>query len=324
MRELKDKLPHTWEPFLARFGRFTEIQALAVEPLLAGNNCILISATASGKTEAALAPILERYKRDMVGSPKSYYRRQKGDSPIGGLGLSIIYIVPTRALTRDLARRVELPLERIAVRMQVKTGDEPALKAHRPPELLLTTPESLDSLLANSPRMLKDVRAVILDEIHLYDNTVRGDQLRILLNRLRRIKRYALSRGDILSGHLQFCALSATVDSPQSVAERYFVDPVVIKAGTRREIDAELIAMESMESLRLLFADLQRRAVRKVLAFCNRRAECEQIGAPVSPRLCIRQSCVYASRKPGCARPAAGGKRVFNGRCRPLLHDFNT
>lgn len=264
MYELKEKLAHTWEAFLARFGRFTEIQALAVEPLLQGKNCMLVSATASGKTEAAIAPILERYKQYTARSSAS-------------LGLSVVYIVPTRALTRDLARRLEQPLERIAVRMQVKTGDEPALNRHRPPELLLTTPESLDSLLANSPRMLKDVRAVILDEIHLYDNTARGDQLLILLNRMRRIKRYALERGDIRRDHLQFCGLSATVDDPQGMAERYFADPVIIKTSGRREINAELIAMESAESLRPLFAELQRRAVKKVLAFCNRRAECEEL-----------------------------------------------
>jgi ATP-dependent helicase Lhr and Lhr-like helicase len=265
MPELKEKLPHTWEALLARFGRFTEIQALAIEPLLAGKNCILVSPTASGKTEAALAPILERYKQNIF----------ELRSP--GFRLGIVYIVPTRALTRDLARRLEQPLSRVAVRAQVKTGDEPALSRERPPELLLTTPESLESLLANSPRMLKDVRAVILDEIHLCDNTVRGDQLRLLLNRLRRIKRYALSRGDIRSDQLQFCALSATVDDAQSVAARYFVDPVVIKTGGRRELDAELIAMEGIESLALLFADLQSRAVKKVLAFCNRRAECEEL-----------------------------------------------
>ncbi len=265
MPDLKNKLPHTWEALLARFGRFTEIQALAIEPLLAGNNCILISATASGKTEAALAPILERHKQNID-------RNRAYDSC-----LNIVYIVPTRALTRDLARRLEQPLDRIAVSMRVKTGDEPALNRRRPPELLLTTPESLDSLLANSPRMLKDVSTVILDEIHLCDNTPRGDQLRILLNRLRRIKRYALARGDVGNDRMQFCALSATVDDPQSVASRYFADPIIVKAGGRRDLDAELIAMESIDSLRLLLADLKRRAFKKVLAFCNRRAECEEL-----------------------------------------------
>jgi ATP-dependent Lhr-like helicase len=290
MHELKDKLPHTWEALFARFGRFTEIQALAVEPLLAGKNCILISATASGKTEAALAPILERHKqysirnsasglhRPLSRHRTSYSRRRTPDTEHRTPeGPGIIYVVPTRALTRDLARRLEQPLDQLAVRMQVKTGDESALNHNRLPEFLLTTPESLDSLLANSPRVLKDARAVILDEIHLYDNTVRGDQLRILLNRMRRIKRYALSRGDIQSDQLQFCALSATVSDPQNVAARYFADPVVIKTGGRREVDAELMAMEGTESLRLLFADLQRRAVKKVLAFCNRRADCEEL-----------------------------------------------
>ena len=297
MHELRDKLPHTWEAFLARFGRFTEIQTLAVEPLLAGKNCILISATASGKTEAALAPILERYKQNIVRGQKSAVRSRRlglkspnHEPQTSDLGLSVVYIAPTRALTRDLARRFEQPLERIAMRMQVKTGDESPLNRHRPPELLLTTPESLDSLLASSPRMLKDVRAVILDEIHLYDNTVRGDQLRILLNRLRRIKSYALSLGDIRSDQLQFCALSATVVDPQSVAARYFTDPVVIKTGGRRELDAELIAMQSTESLRLLFADLQRRDVKKVLAFCNRRAECEELAH------LFRQGSVFGNR----------------------------
>src|ERR1044072_1948831 len=113
MHKLKEKLPRTWEAFLARFGRFTEIQALAVEPLLEGKNCMLVSATASGKTEAAIAPILERYKQHTARSS-------------AGSGLSVVYVLPARALTRDLARRLERSVQRIAVRMQVKTGDEPA------------------------------------------------------------------------------------------------------------------------------------------------------------------------------------------------------
>src|SRR5205085_4725086 len=120
LRELKEKLPHTWSPFLARFGRFTEIQALAVEPLLAGKNCMLVSATASGKTEAALMPLIERLKCDST--------RKSHNS------LQLVYVVPTRALTRDLARRLGQPLEQLAIALQIKTGDEPALKPHRPPQ----------------------------------------------------------------------------------------------------------------------------------------------------------------------------------------------
>lgn len=262
LQKLKEKLPHTWSAFLARFGRFTDIQALAVEPLLEGKNCILVSSTASGKTEAALMPIIERLKQT---------EKLKTQN-----SLQLIYVVPTRALTRDLTRRLKQPLEQLAIAMQIKTGDEPALKLNRPPQLLLTTPESLDSLLANRPRMLKDVRAVILDEIHLLDNTARGDGLRILLNRLRRLRRYAFSRGDSLTEEVQFCALSATVPEPIAVAERYFRKPVVIQSEGQRRFDAELIEMNGSQSLLNLFAEFQRRAIRKVLAFCNSRAECEE------------------------------------------------
>jgi ATP-dependent helicase Lhr and Lhr-like helicase len=262
LHKLKEKLPHTWSAFLARFSRFTEIQALAVEPLLAGKNCMLVSSTASGKTEAALMPIIERIKHNQTHESRN--------------GLRLVYVVPTRALTRDLARRLAQPLEQLAIHMQIKTGDEPPLKLARPPHLLLTTPESLDSLLANRPRMLKDVRAIVLDEIHLLDNTARGDQLRILLNRLRRLRRYACSRGESPTDEVQFCALSATVPDPLTIAARYFREPVVVQTEGQRRFDAELIEMRGTESLLKLFADFQRRGIRKVLAFCNSRAECEQ------------------------------------------------
>ncbi len=266
-RQLKEKLPHSWDAFFARFGRFTDIQAQAIEPLLAGRNCVLVAATASGKTEAALAPLIERHKHDKTFASK----------------LSLLYLVPTRALARDLARRLTQPLEKLALNLRVKTGDEPSLNANRPPTLLITTPESLDSLLANAPRMLKDLRAVVIDELHIFDNTVRGDQLRILLNRLRRLKSYAFARGNTASEALQYCALSATIHDPATVAARYFNDAQVIQVAGQRAIDAELIELEQPETLLQLFAGLQKRGVKKVLAFCPSRAECEQWAYGVKP-----------------------------------------
>ncbi|MEW6126464.1 MAG: DEAD/DEAH box helicase [Acidobacteriota bacterium] len=261
LHSLKAKLPHTWGAFLGRFGRFTEIQKLAIEPILAGKNCLLIASTASGKTEAALMPLIERLKQQTAALH----------------AFDVLYVTPTRALTRDLAKRLQAPLEQLAITMAIKTGDEPALDARRPPNLLLTTPESLDSLLANRPRLLKDTRAVILDEIHLYDNTARGDGLRVLLNRLRRLRRYAHGRGDSPTDNLQFCALSATVGNPQAVAARYFADPLVIQAAGQRPLDVELLEMQGEESLRDLFAGLRKRGVKKALAFCNARSECEAL-----------------------------------------------
>ena len=259
-RQLKDRLPHTWDALFARFGRFTEIQAQAIEPLLGGKNCVLVSATASGKTEAALTPLLEFHKQN---PPKKHQ-------------LSILYLVPTRALAHDLARRLQAPLEKLALKLQVKTGDEAALNTSRLPDVLLTTPESLDSLLVNRPRILKDVSAVVIDELHIFDNTPRGDQLRILLNRLRRLKKYALARGDVTSAAIQYCALSATVDHPAEVVSRYFPHPLVIQISGQRAIEAELLELESETTLRQLFNLLKQRGVKKVLAFCNSRAECKE------------------------------------------------
>ena len=283
-RQLKDQLTHTWDALFARFGRFTDIQAQAIEPILNGHNCVLVSATASGKTEAALAPLLERLKQN----PKP--PRQ----------LAILYIVPTRALARDLVRRLQQPLEKLALSVQVKTGDDAALNANRPPALLITTPESFDSLLTNHPRLLKDVRAIVIDELHIFDSTVRGDQLRILLNRLRRLKHYALTRGDITNEAIQYCALSATIHDPATVAARYFNDPLIIQVAGQRALAAEMLSLESADTMELLFTELKSRGVKKVLAFCQSRAECEQwafemrTGTPFADRVFVHHSSLDA------------------------------
>lgn len=289
-RQIKEKLPHTWDALFARFGRFTEIQTLAIEPLLDGKNCVLVSATASGKTEAALAPLIELYKLE-----------QGRQGAKAAKKLSILYLVPTRALARDLARRLQQPLEKLAVRMQIKTGDEPAINSGRPPELLLTTPESFDSLMTTMPRIFKDVRAVVIDELHILDNTPRGDQLRILLSRLRRLKQYAAERGDVASPAVQFCALSATISDPAAVAARYFINPEVIRVAGQRAIDAELIELDDAEALLQLFGGLKQRGCKKVLTFCTSRAECEQWayqlrpGSPFGDRIFVHHASLAAS-----------------------------
>jgi ATP-dependent helicase Lhr and Lhr-like helicase len=266
-----ERLPHTFDALLARFGRLTEIQAGALAPLLAGRNCVLAAPTASGKTEAALAPMLER---DLQQRHKENSRRTV--KQIKTARVRVLYVVPTRALSRDMARRLDGPLKKLAISMAVKTGDEPALNWSRPPEFLITTPESLDSLLANRPRVLNNVRAVVLDELHLYDNTPRGDQLRILLNRLRRIRSYACSRGNATTDEVQFCALSATMHDAASIAARYFTNPMLSHAEGGRALDADLLPLIGPVALRELFATLRERGCKKVLAFCQRRAECEE------------------------------------------------
>jgi ATP-dependent helicase Lhr and Lhr-like helicase len=156
-------------------------------------------------------------------------------------------------------------------------------------------------LLTNHPRLLKDICAVVIDELHIFDNTPRGDQLRILLNRLRRLKKYALSRGDVTSEAIQYCALSATIADPAEVARRYFDNPLVIQISGQREIDAELLELENEATLQQLFTQLKQRGDKKVLAFCNSRAECEEwayrlrVDTPFGDRIYVHHASLDAN-----------------------------
>lgn len=249
---VKALIPHTWPLFFARYGRFTPIQQQAIPPIQAGQDALLIAATASGKTEAALAPLLERHWADL---------RQSG--------LRLLYLCPTRALVRDLYERLRPILADTGIRLAMKMGDTGPLDTARPPAVLLTTPESTDSLLTRAPRLFTQATAVILDEIHLFDNTPRGDHVRCLLERIERIRHYA--RPDAPA--MQRVALSATVPDPLGVADRYLYDGTIISVPGSREIVAEIRPLYDLADLS---AALGQRAAAKSLLFCNTRAEVEQ------------------------------------------------
>ncbi len=263
---LKARLPRTWDPFFARHGNFTPVQVTTIPPILAGHNVIISAPTASGKTEAAIAPLIERH------------------CPPGRSGLTLLYLTPTRALVADLLKRLSLPLEALRLPLSVKTRDQNTFRPDRPSPLLITTPESLDSLLTSHARVLANVRGVILDELHLFDGTPRGDHLRVLLNRLRRIRQYAQAAGDAPDDVLQCVALSATLSQPASTASRYIPDAqVIVSSAGARALQAELIALpeETTDGLRDYLAVFRWRGWRKALAFCNSRAEVEAYAAAV-------------------------------------------
>ncbi len=243
-RELKAALRYTWVPFFSRFGRLTEVQTETIPKILAGSNLVVISPAASGKTEAVVAPAIERLLPE---------RRSR---------FSILYVSPTRALVNDLHRRLTEPLEHLELRLARKTGDHPAIDESRLPFLLITTPESFDSLLCRHTRIFKELSAVILDELHLLDNTPRGDQLRVLLERLR-----------LINPDLRYYAISATIDDT-AIGERYFPDPVVVRVASRREIDETLLFMNDTWYADVV-AELARRECRKVLCFFNARSSAE-------------------------------------------------
>ncbi|MEA3240910.1 MAG: DEAD/DEAH box helicase, partial [Pseudomonadota bacterium] len=250
------QLPNTFRTFYGAFSGLYPIQEQAIRPILANRDLIIQSATGSGKTEAVLAPCLER----IISS---------------GLAESAIYIVPTRALAFDIQRRFASVLrERLGIHFAIRTGDIKRSGGGRP-DIMLTTPESLDVMLGSSNvdlrGFLRRVRTVIIDEVHPLIHHYRGRQLTYLLHRLeRRIGR-----------SLQKIALSATIADPVVVGRFLHLRPdfVLLTESVSRKILPRLLQLKNDESeLVNLLADLSREwQYRKILIFANSRGRCDKI-----------------------------------------------
>ncbi len=289
---LKQRLPRTWPAFFERHGNFTAAQAATIPAVLDGQNVIVCAATASGKTEAVMAPLIERYcPPAMRDTPSS--------------GPRILYLTPTRALAGDLAARLAHPLQALGISLGVKTHDLSTFRAARPPDVLVTTPESADSLLTSNAKLLASLCAVVIDEVHLFDGTPRGDQVRVLLNRMRRIRDYALEQGDAQDQDVHYAALSATVAHPAAVAARYFDGARVIYVPGERKIEVESLALspDSSDELTAYLRTFQAKGWRKALAFCNSRAEVEayaaavRAGSPFGHAVYVHYSNIEAKRR---------------------------
>jgi len=249
---LREVLPRAWYGFLARFGAPRPIQREAARVLLEGLDALLLAPTAGGKTEAWAAPLAERVLA----------ARDHGESG----DLSWFVVCPTRALVNDLARRLEGPCDAVGLRVGRRTGEHREVGGDHPPHLVITTPESLDSMLARAPARLTGLRHLVLDEIHLLHASPRGDQLGCLVSRLRR-----------LVPEVQVVGSSATVDDPQGLASRYLTGGHrTVAVASERSIQARILR-GGPAALRDALAHLAARDVRKVLAFVPRRADAERL-----------------------------------------------
>ena len=177
----------------------------------------------------------------------------------------------------------------LGVTLGMKSGDTGPVSASRPPTVLITTPESTDSLLTRGPRLFAPLRAIVLDEVHLFDGGVRGDHLRCLLRRIETVRRHRQGAAGVDPPiPLQRIALSATIPDPAGVASRYLTGDErdaaqtrLVEAGGGRQIEAEVTPMAGLDDLvtALALRAGQRLGIYKILVFCNTRNEVEQTAA---------------------------------------------
>lgn len=204
----------------------SDIQQIAIPSILRGENVLVIAPTGTGKTLASVLPIFNMFLE----------RRSAGETK----GISILYVTPLRALNRDIVRRLTDVGKELDIKVQVRHGDTPtstrAMQAKSPPDMLVTTPETLQAILPGK-RMrehLKGVRWVVVDEIHELATDERGVQLSLALERLEHLTGRAFQR----------IGLSATVGEEEKVGK--------FLAGTERNV-----TVAKSEELRRIEIDVQ-------------------------------------------------------------------
>ena len=264
--------------FAARGWQVRAHQLAMLDAAAKGRHALLTAPTGAGKTLAGFLPTLA----DLATNPAE--------------GLHTLYISPLKALAVDVQRNLITPIAEMGlnIRVETRTGDTPAARKARqkevPPHILLTTPESLANLLSNpeAAAMMVGVKRVIIDEVHAFGTTKRGDQLMLGLARLQR-----------LAPSLQRVGLSATIADPESWAgwlapdaDSTQVEIVVAQGGADPAIDILVIddripwgghngrwaaraVMRRIESARLAIVFVNTRAVAE-LVFRDLWAENDQ------------------------------------------------
>ena len=226
--------PTVREWFTGAFAAPTPAQEQAWPAIATGENVLISAPTGSGKTLAAFLYGLDRLAAQPAADPDHRETR-------------LVYVSPLKALSYDIERNLRAPLKGIGadIRVAIRTGDTPqrdrAAMRRRPPDVLITTPESLYLMLTSQARdILTCAEWVILDEIHAVAQTKRGAHLALTLERLEALA----GRG------LQRIGLSAT-QRPLEEVGRFLVGPrrrcTVVDTGVRKPLDLEIqVPVDSM------------------------------------------------------------------------------
>src|SRR5438105_1096995 len=214
--------PETRAWFEGNFAAATPAQAQGWPAIASGGHVLIQAPTGSGKTLAAFLSAIDRL------------------TPAPGEGLRLLYVSPLKALNYDVERNLRGPLAglRSELRVAVRTGDTPQKERvamlREPPDILITTPESLFLLLTSRAReLLRSVDTLILDEVHAVAGTKRGAHLALSVERLEALAAQPVQR----------IALSATQRPLEEIGK--FVSggrPIeLVDAGVAKELDLEVV-----------------------------------------------------------------------------------
>lgn len=237
------------------------LQEQAIKPVMAGDHGMFLAPTAGGKTEAAAFPIFSKMQAD------------------NWQPMSVLYLAPLRALLNNLYPRLEQYGDYVGRSVGLWHGDTPQGERDRmlaePPDLLLTTPESLEAMLISrridERWFFRNVRTVVLDEVHSFAASDRGWHLLAVLERLSRIA----------GRDIQRIGLSATVGNPEELLEwlcgssqatRSIVNP---PAEALAEPEVELDFVGSLDNAATIISRLH--VGEKRLVFVDSRARAEQL-----------------------------------------------
>ena len=246
--------------FEASFEGPTPAQVGGWAAISGGANALICAPTGSGKTLAAFLWGIDKLSRNAADGPKARAGVAKSAHRPGG-GVKIVYVSPLKALSYDIERNLRAPLRGIGADISVglRTGDTPQKERRAmrktPPDILITTPESLYLILSSDAReILTGTEAVIVDEIHAVAQSKRGSHLALTLERLEELVRVSGedpseqqrggSAGPSPDTLVQRIGLSATQRPLERIA-RFLVGPKreceIVDAGVAKELDLEIV-----------------------------------------------------------------------------------
>ena len=262
------------------FEELTEIQKEAIPEILEEKNCLIIAPTGSGKTECATIPIFSKLKTRKVSNK-----------------IKALYITPLRALNRDVFKRIINYAENENLKIEIRHGDTSQANRKRiadnPPDILITTPETLVNLLSQKKHLdaLSDLEWVIIDEVHELLASERGSQLCLSLERLQIKSKNQIHR----------IGLSATVGNPEE-AGRFLVGTdrkfQLIHDTSLRNYDVDVVFVDGIMddvAVKIIEYIKKEQITSPVLLFTNSRGESERLSSILKQKTSINVELHHGS-----------------------------